>query len=73
MIVYYYLSINITNLLYDKFKNDLSKKKQLKLQNMIKEIENIAHLDNNKKLYITNFICTQYNLFNKFYYVRLWY
>jgi hypothetical protein len=52
-------SINITNLLYDKFKNDLSKKKQLKLQNMIKEIENIAHLDNNKKLYITNFICTQ--------------
>jgi hypothetical protein len=52
-------SINITNLLYDKFKNELSKKKQLKLSNMIKEIENIAHLDNNKKLYITNFICTQ--------------
>ena len=52
-------SINITNLLYDKFKNDLSKKKQIKLQNMVKEIENIAYLDNNKKLYITNFICTQ--------------
>ena len=54
-------SINITNLLYDKFKNDLSKKKQLKLLNMIKEIENIAHLDNNKKLYITNFNEISYN------------
>jgi hypothetical protein len=54
-------SINITNLLYDKFKNDLSKKKQLKLLNMIKEIENIAYLDNNKKLYITNFNEISYN------------
>jgi len=54
-------SINITNLLYDKFKNELSKKKQLKLSNMIKEIENIAHLDNNKKLYITNFNEISYN------------
>jgi hypothetical protein len=54
-------SINITNLLYDKFKDDLSKKKQLKLANMIKEIENIAHLDNNKKLYITNFNEISYN------------
>ena len=54
-------SINITNLLYDKFKDELSKKKQLKLSNMIKEIENIAHLDNNKKLYITNFNEISYN------------
>ena len=54
-------SINITNLLYDKFKNDLSKKKQLKLLNIIKEIENIAYLDNNKKLYITNFNEISYN------------
>ena len=54
-------SINITNLLYNKFKDDLSKKKQLKLLNMIKEIENIAHLDNNKKLYITNFNEISYN------------
>ena len=54
-------SINITNLLYDKFKDDLSKKKQLKLSNMIKEIENIAHLDNNKKIYITNFNEISYN------------
>ena len=54
-------SINITNLLYDKFKNDLSKKKQIKLQNMVKEIENIAYLDNNKKLYITNFNEISYN------------
>ena len=28
---------------------------------MIKEIENIAHLDNNKKLYITNFNEISYN------------
>ena len=54
-------SINITNLLYDKFKCDLSKKKQIKLQNMIKEIENIVYLDNNKKLYITNFNEISYN------------
>jgi hypothetical protein len=54
-------SINITNLLYDKVKDDLSKKKQLKLETMIKEIENIAHLDNNKKLYITNFNELSYN------------
>ena len=54
-------SISITNLLYNKFKDDLSKKKQLKLSNMIKEIENIAHLDNNKKLYITNFNEISYN------------
>ena len=54
-------SINITNLLYDKFKDELSKKKQLKLSNMIKEIKNIAHLDNNKKLYITNFNEISYN------------
>jgi len=54
-------SINITNLLYEKFKDDLSKKKQLKLLNIIKEIENIAHLDNNKKIYITNFNEISYN------------
>ena len=54
-------SINITNLLFDKIKNELSKRKQLKLANMIKEIENIAHLDNNKKIYITNFNEISYN------------
>jgi len=36
-------SINITNLLYDKIKDSVSKKKQLILTKMINEIKNIAH------------------------------
>ena len=54
-------SINITNLLYDKVKDNLSKRKQLKLTNMIDEIKNIANIDNTKKLYITNFNEISYN------------
>jgi hypothetical protein len=42
-------------MLYDKIKDDLSKKKQLKLINMMDDIKNIAYLDNSKKIYITNF------------------
>ena len=49
-------SINMINL-----KMIYLRKKQIKLQNMVKEIENIAYLDNNKKLYITNFNEISYN------------
>jgi len=54
-------SINIMNMLYNKIKDDLSKKKQLKLITMMDEIKNIAHLDNSKKIYITNFNEISYN------------
>jgi len=54
-------SINIMNMLYDKIKDDLSKKKQLKLINMMDDIKNIAYLDNSKKIYITNFNEISYN------------
>ena len=54
-------SINIMNMFYNKIKDDLSKKKQLKLINMMDDIKNIAHLDNSKKIYITNFNEISYN------------
>jgi hypothetical protein len=54
-------SINITNLLYNKIKNSVSKKKQIKLRKMIDEIKNIAHIGRNKKIYITNFNEISYN------------
>ena len=54
-------SLNITNLLFDKIKDNVSKVKQKKLKLMIKEIEDIANIDNYKKTYITNFNQISYN------------
>ena len=54
-------SLNITNLLFDKIKDNVSKVKQKKLKLMIKEIEDIANVDNYKKTYITNFNQISYN------------
>ena len=54
-------SINITNLLYDKIKDSVSKKKQGVLKKMIDEIRHFSHIDYNKKIYITNFNEISYN------------
>ena len=37
-------------------KDSVSKKKQKSLLKMIKELDNIAHLDNHKKIYATNVV-----------------
>ena len=49
------------NLLYEKVKDSVSKKKQKSLLKMIKELDNIAHLDNHKKIYATNVNQISYN------------
>jgi len=54
-------SINITNLLYDKIKDSVSKKKQGVLKKMVDEIRNFSHINHNKKIYITNFNEISYN------------
>jgi len=54
-------SINITNLLYDKIKDSVSKKKQGVLKKMVDEIRYFSHIDHNKKIYITNFNEISYN------------
>ena len=54
-------SLNITNLLYDKIKDNVCKKKQVKLKIMINELENIAHVGTSKQICITNFNQIGYN------------
>jgi len=54
-------SLNIMQLLYYKVKDNVSIKKQKSLLSMIEELENIAYLSENKKIYTTNFNQISYN------------
>jgi hypothetical protein len=54
-------SLNIMNLLYEKVKDSVSPIKQKSLLKMIEELDNIAHLDNHKKIYALNVNQISYN------------